>query len=424
MKKILVRGSNRPLIGEIPINGAKNAILPIMAATMLCNSSITLLNVPDLVDVHYMSTLLKNFGIETNFIYHKSHKSNHALEISCNNIRYNSNRAEIANQLRTSILMLGPMLSRFGKANSLLPGGCNIGERPIDMHIKALRKMGAEIEVKGCNITATAKKRLQGKEIVFEKISVGATENVIMAAVLAEGMTVIHNAATEPEVVNLVEFLNKVGSNISINNNQITIQGVEQLNGCSHSIISDRIEAGTYALAAIITGGALKLQGIDLSHIKCIVNQLTRIGAEIELVENGVMVSRRDDQIKSIDISTNSYPGFPSDMQPQFMSTMCFANGNSEIEENIFDNRFAHVHELKKMGANISLEKNKAIVIGKKELTSTSLNATDLRSAAALILASLTAKGESTIFNPYYLYRGYESMCEKLNMCGAEIFLE
>ncbi|WFW29927.1 MAG: UDP-N-acetylglucosamine 1-carboxyvinyltransferase [Wolbachia endosymbiont of Menacanthus eurysternus] len=451
--KILIRNNLRPLVGKIKINGSKNAVLPIVAASLLSNFSITIYNVPNLIDIHLMSKLLRALGAKVNFIYNKFYKANHILEIDCSNIRNYVIPCETANKFRASFLIMGPMLSRFGKVRTVFPGGCNIGKRPIDMHVRALEKMGAKIEIDGCNIIATVRGKLQGKKITFEKISVGATENIIMAATLAEGITVINNAAIEPEVLDLIGLLKKMGADISINSDEvdfsniisarnykrsynksllgghiatrkiikgvITIRGVKVLNGCSYKIMSDRIEAGTYALAAVITGGKLMLEGI--SNIECIINELRSIGASIELNDNGIFVSRKNNFIKSINVSTGSYPDFPSDMQPQLISTMCIANGVSVIEENIFEKRFMHVGELKKLGANISIKKSKAIINGVRSLYGANLYATDLRSNAALILASLVANGETTISNSYHLCRGYEAMCEKLNSCGADI---
>ncbi|NSX83524.1 UDP-N-acetylglucosamine 1-carboxyvinyltransferase, partial [Wolbachia endosymbiont of Atemnus politus] len=304
---------------------------------------------------------------------------------------------------------------------TVFPGGCNIGKRPVDMHIKALETMGAKIEIDGCNIIATVEGKLQGKEITFEKISVGATENIIMAATLAEGVTVINNAAMEPEVLDLIEFLKKMGADIEISNKKIVITGVETLSGCVHKIISDRIEAGTYALAAVVTGGELILEGINLSNIKCIANELEAMGARVKLYGESIIVSRENCSIRSINVATDSYPNFPSDMQPQLMSAMCIADGVSVIEENVFDNRFTHANELRKLGAKISIEKNKAIISGITSLSGTNLYATDLRSTAALVLASLAASGKTTINNSYHLWRGYEAMHEKLSSCGADI---
>ncbi|WP_419214520.1 UDP-N-acetylglucosamine 1-carboxyvinyltransferase [Wolbachia endosymbiont of Rhagoletis cingulata] len=421
MHKILVRSNHKPLIGKIKINGSKNAVLPIMAASLFSNSSITLHNVPDLIDVHLMSELLKSLGAEVNFICNKDYKANHTLEIDCSNINNHLISHEIASRLRASFLMLGPMLSRFGRVSTVFPGGCNIGKRPVDIHIKALEAMGAKIEIDSCNITATTKGKLQGKEITFEKVSVGATENIIMAATLAEGVTIINNAAIEPEVLDLIEFLKIMGANIEVNNTKITIEGVEALNGCEHKIIPDRIEAGTYALAAIITDGELKLEGVSLSDIECIANELKTIGARVELHDDGIIISRKNGSIKSAHVATNPYPNFPSDMQPQLMSAMCIADGISIIEENIFESRFAHANELRKLGANISIEKSKATISGIKSLSGANLYANDLRSTAALILASLVAKGETTINNSHHLWRGYEAMHEKFNSCGADI---
>lgn len=421
MHKILIRNNYKPLVGKIKINGSKNAVLPIMAASLLSSSSVILHNVPDLIDVHLMSKLLESLGAEVNFMHNKNYKANHTLKIDCSNINNHVMPYKTASKLRTSFLILGPMLSRFGKARTAFPGGCNIGKRPVDMHIKALEEMGAKIEIDGYNIIATVKGKLQGKEITFEKISVGATENVIMAATFAEGVTTINNAATEPEVLDLIDFLKKMGADIEIDNTKVIITGVEALNGCVHKIIPDRIEAGTYALAAIITGGKLELEGINLSDIRCITNELETVGAMVELYDGGIVISRKNGSIKSANVATDPYPNFPSDMQPQLMSAMCIADGISVIEENIFENRFTHADELRKLGANISIEKSKATISGIKSLSGANLYATDLRSTAALVLASLVAGGETIINNSHHLWRGYEAMHEKLNSCGADI---
>ncbi|MFJ5423605.1 UDP-N-acetylglucosamine 1-carboxyvinyltransferase [Wolbachia endosymbiont of Drosophila barbarae] len=421
MHKILIRNNYKPLVGKIKINGSKNAVLPIMAASLLSSSPVILHNVPDLIDVHLMSKLLESLGAEVNFMHNKNYKANHTLKIDCSNINNHVMPYKTASKLRTSFLILGPMLSRFGKARTAFPGGCNIGKRPVDMHIKALEEMGAKIEIDGYNIIATVKGKLQGKEITFEKISVGATENVIMAATFAEGVTTINNAATEPEVLDLIDFLKKMGADIEIDNTKVIITGVEALNGCVHKIIPDRIEAGTYALAAIITDGKLELEGINLSDIRCITNELETIGAMVELYDGGIVISRKNGSIKSANVATDPYPNFPSDMQPQLMSAMCIADGISVIEENIFENRFTHADELRKLGANISIEKSKATISGIKSLSGANLYATDLRSTAALVLASLVAGGETIINNSYHLWRGYEAMHEKLNSCGADI---
>ncbi len=421
MHKILIRNNYKPLVGKIKINGPKNAVLPIMAASLLSSSPVILHNVPDLIDVHLMSKLLESLGAEVNFMHNKNYKANHTLKIDCSNINNHVMPYKTASKLRTSFLILGPMLSRFGKARTAFPGGCNIGKRPVDMHIKALEEMGAKIEIDGYNIIATVKGKLQGKEITFEKISVGATENVIMAATFAEGVTTINNAATEPEVLDLIDFLKKMGADIEIDNTKVVITGVEALNGCVHKIIPDRIEAGTYALAAIITGGKLELEGINLSDIRCITNELETIGAMVELYDGGIVISRKNGSIKSANVATDPYPNFPSDMQPQLMSAMCIADGISVIEENIFENRFTHADELRKLGANISIEKSKATISGIKSLSGANLYATDLRSTAALVLASLVAGGETIINNSHHLWRGYEAMHEKLNSCGADI---
>ncbi|OEY86944.1 UDP-N-acetylglucosamine 1-carboxyvinyltransferase [Wolbachia pipientis] len=423
MHKIIIKNNYKPLVGNVRINGAKNAILPIIAASILCSSPVILFNVPDITDVHSMSMLLTSLGAEVNFIRNRNYKANHTLEIDCSKINNHIISSETASKVRTSILLLGPMLSRFGKINTSFPGGCNIGTRLIDMHIKALEEMGAKIVVDENNITATVEGKLQGKGISFERVSVGATQNIIMAAILAEGVTVIYNPAIEPEICNLIEFLIKMGANITIQENKIIITGVEKLNGCSHKIIPDRIEAGTYSLAAIITDGELTLEEVSLPDMKCVVDQLKAIGAKIKPSKNSIIISRENCHVEPVNVSTNPYPCFPSDMQPQLTSVLCIANGVSTIEENLYNNRFTHVHELKKAGANISIEENRAIITGTKKLCSSNLYANDLRSAAALVLASLVAEGATVINNCSHLYRGYEVMHEKLNMCGANISL-
>ncbi|WP_168464551.1 UDP-N-acetylglucosamine 1-carboxyvinyltransferase [Wolbachia endosymbiont of Ctenocephalides felis wCfeT] len=419
MHKILVKCNHNPLIGRIQINGSKNAVLPIMAASLLSNSPVTLYNAPDLIDVHLMSKLLEDLGAKVNFVYNKNYKANHILEIDCSSVSNHVMSFEVVSKLRASLVMLGPMLSRFGKVKTTLPGGCNIGKRPIDAHVSALETMGAEIEIDGNNITAAAKGKLKGKKIIFEKVSVGATENIIMAATLADGVTIIENSAIEPEVLDLVRFLKKMGAKIEIEDTRITITGVEVLSGCCHTIIPDRIEAGTYALAAIVTDGKLELEGINLSDIGCIANELQYMDASVESRNSSLVISRRNCSIKPIQVATNPYPNFPSDMQPQLMSAMSIADGVSVIEENIFESRFTHVTELKKLGARISIEENIATISGVKSLSHANLYATDLRSTAALIIASLVAGGETIINNAHHLCRGYEAMLEKLNSCGA-----
>lgn len=427
MDKIKIIGGNR-LFGSIPIAGSKNAALPIMAASILTESTLNLSNTPYLDDIVTMTNLLINHGVDFKIDGLKSSSKNLGRTILLNGSKINNFEApyEIVRKMRASILVLGPLLGRFGEARVSMPGGCAIGSRPVDLHIKAFEKMGAEIEIDKGYISAKCPNGLKGAEIHFDRVSVGATENVAMAACLAEGQTIIHNAAFEPEVTDLLQLLVKMGAGIEgIGTNCLKITPAPKMNGVAYSIMPDRIEAGTYAIAAAITGGEIKLMGVDKSLIANIVDKLELCGAEItegEQEGQKFVNVKAPEKLKSIDIVTQVFPGFPTDMQAQFMALMTIASGSSIIREDIFENRFMHVPELNRMGADISVSGNSAMVKGVKKLHAAEVMATDLRASVSLVLAALAAEGESTINRVYHIDRGYEYIEDKLSACGAKIF--
>lgn len=425
MKKLVITGGNK-LSGEVEIAGAKNAALPLMVASILTNEKLTLSNLPHVSDIATMANLLLNLGIDISFDGYDSDKGNqgrvivlHAKEISKPEAPY-----DLVRKMRASIFALGPLLARVGKAHISLPGGCAIGTRPVDLHLKAMEKMGAKIEVKNGYIDATVPSgRLKGAKINFEKVSVGGTENVMMAASLAEGKTEITNAACEPEVVDLANCLNAMGAKIfGAGTSKIEIEGVKKLHGAKYKIVADRIEAATYAIAAAITGGSLKLKGPELSLFGSAKEDLEEAGVSMEeIAPNVIEVKRTKGKIKSVNIQTHPFPGFATDMQAQFMALMTVADGTSVIEENIFENRFMHVLELSRMGASIESHSNIAVVKGVKELTGAEVMATDLRASVCLVIAALVAKGDTIVNRLYHLERGYERLVEKLTACGANI---
>jgi len=424
MKKLLIRGGKK-INGKIEISGAKNATLPIMVASILTKGDLTLSNIPHVSDISTMANILISLGVELNL---KSLDKNKGFEgkvitLSGKNINNTEASYDLVSKMRASILILGPLLARFGKAHVSLPGGCAIGTRPVDLHLKALEKMGAEIKIASGYVEGKVNGRLQGAEIDFDKISVGATQNILMAACLAEGTTIINNAAREPEIVDLARCLNKMGAKISgAGTSRINVEGVAELNGATHHILGDRIEAGTYAVAAAITDGDLIMKGVNLDLFTGIHDELKHAGVKIVSIdENSVRVTRGKKEIVATNMATKEFPGFPTDMQAQFMALMTIANGQSLIKENIFENRFMHVMELVRMGARISYEGNEAIVTGVKELSGAEVMATDLRASASLILCGLIAKGETIINRVYHLERGYERLAEKLKLCGADI---
>ena len=414
MDKISILGG-KTLEGTITISGSKNATLPILASSLLTSEKSNLSNVPNLLDVITMKELLSSLGIKIN-----ANQKSLFLEPG-NNISTHADY-ELVRQMRASVLVLGPLLARYGEAEVSLPGGCAIGSRPVDIHIDALKKMGANIEIKDGYIKAKVpNKRLIGADISFAKVSVGATENIIMAASLAKGKTIIRNAALEPEIDDLISVLNKMGANINrLDNNQIEVEGVNNLKGFSHSVMPDRIEAGTYAMAAVITGGKIQLLNAEKKYLTNVIKYLIKVGAKIQYNVDGILIEGPK-IIKNTDIKTEVYPGFPTDLQAQAMALMTVAKGSSVIEESIFENRFMHIAELVRFGANIKISGFKAHIKGCKKLNGAQVMATDLRASSSLILAALKAEGETIINRVYHLDRGYENLEKKLSICGANI---
>lgn len=423
MDKIRIIGG-KPLKGTIRIGGAKNAALPLMAVSLLTSETVKLSNLPHLADISTMANLLIQHGVEFTLDGHtkSNEKMGDQIFLRAENITNFEAPYDIVRKMRASVLVLGPLLARYGKAKVSMPGGCAIGTRPIDLHLKALEKMGVKIELKDGYILAKVKGRLKGAEILFEKISVGATENILMAATLAEGTTILKNAAKEPEVADLANCLVKMGADIQgIGTGKLTIKGVKKLHGTEYSIIPDRIEAGTYAIAAAITNGNLNLKGISLDIMEATVEKLSEAGVKITAIDGGINVKRKSKKIKAVNAITSPYPGFATDMQAQFMALMTIADGTSKITEAIFENRFMHVQELCRMGANITVDGHTAMVTGMEELTGAEIMATDLRASVSLVLTALIAKGETIINRMYHIDRGYERIEEKLAACGANI---
>ncbi len=424
MKKLIINGGNK-LNGTVQIAGAKNAALPLMVASILTAEKLTLSNVPQVSDISTMANLLSNLGVDFNMdgMDEENGHLGKVITFDASNLDNPVAPYDLVRKMRASILILGPLLARFGKAKVSLPGGCAIGTRPVDLHLKAMEKMGAKIELIGGYIEASVQGKLKGAEIHFEKPSVGATENVLMAASLAEGKTQIHNAAREPEIIDLAKCLNAMGAKISgAGSSIITIIGVDKLHAAKHKIVADRIEAGTYIAAAAITNGCLKLSGLNIDLLAGFADKLENAGIEIKVLnDDQIEVKRSGEYLTSVDISTHPHPGFPTDMQAQFMSLMCVAKGTSTISENIFENRFMHVLELVRMGANIEAHGNVAVVKGVNELFGAEVMATDLRASVSMVLAGLVAKGKTTINRLYHLERGYERLAEKLIACGADI---
>ncbi|MCD6034788.1 MAG: murA [Rickettsiales bacterium] len=424
MDRIRIR-ANGALEGTIPIAGAKNAALPIMAASLLSAETLTLSNVPHLSDITTMAHLLVQHGVELRVdgrIPEDSSRFGRVIELSTPRITNKTAPYEIVRKMRASICVLGPLLARGGEAIVSLPGGCAIGARPVDLHLKALEQMGAVITLEDGYVHAVCPKgRLHGAEIHFEKISVGATENIMMAATLAEGKTVLHNAAQEPEVSDLAHCLIAMGAQIEgVGTNTITIHGKAALHGASHAILPDRIEAGTYAVAAAITGGDVELSGIGTELWEAVIQKLVEAGVEVTPTAKGLRIARKG-PLKAVDIVTQPYPGFPTDMQAQFMALMTVTEGTSIIEETIFENRFMHVPELSRMGANIAIHGNTATVRGVPALHGAPVMATDLRASMSLVLAGLVAQGDTLVNRVYHIDRGYERIEQKLGACGASV---
>jgi UDP-N-acetylglucosamine 1-carboxyvinyltransferase len=431
MDKIRIIGGT-PLKGVIPISGAKNAALPLMAAALLTDETLTLSNIPYLADIVTMANLLAQHGVELGMESNGKSKSDamagsisggRVLTMNASQVNNLTAPYELVRTMRASVLVLGPLLARYGAAKVSLPGGCAIGTRPIDMHLKALEEMGAEIELRDGYIHAKVDGRLKGAGIRFEKVSVGATENILMAAALADGETIIHNAAREPEVTDLAHCLQKMGAQIEgVGSDELRITGVKQLHGCSYTVISDRIETGSYAAAVAITGGDAELLGARADLNEAVIEKFEAAGISITPTERGLRVKRVTDRIQGIDIITQPYPGFPTDMQAQMMALLSLADGASMITETIFENRYMHVPELARMGAKIVLHGGaSAMIRGVPELRGAEVMATDLRASVSLVIAALAAKGETIIHRVYHLDRGYERLEEKLAGCGAQI---
>ncbi|MFW6132078.1 MAG: UDP-N-acetylglucosamine 1-carboxyvinyltransferase [Candidatus Aminicenantaceae bacterium] len=415
MEKIRIYGNPQlQLKGKVKICGAKNAVLPAIAASLLTSEKVRLKNIPLVKDFYTILTLMKELGAEYNI------KKN-SLTVQVKNISSYEASYELVRAMRASILVLGPLLARYGKAIVALPGGCAIGSRPIDLHIHGLEKMGASINLEHGYIKAEAKK-LKGTEIEFEKKTVGGTENLIMAATLAKGTTILKNCALEPEIVNLCDLLKKMGAQISgEGEDTITIDGVEQLHGASHKIIPDRIEGGTFLVASALTQGDIILTETEPDHLTTVIERLEYSGAKIEKIKKNTLRAKGSPEIKPQDITTSSYPGFPTDMQAQFILLMTQASGTSIISETIFDRRFSHINELLRLGADIDVLGDKAIVKGKTPFSGAETIATDLRASASLILAGLIAQGVTIINDIEHLDRGYEKIEDKLNSLGAHI---
>ncbi|MCW8847518.1 MAG: UDP-N-acetylglucosamine 1-carboxyvinyltransferase [Sedimenticola sp.] len=414
MDKLIITGG-APLSGDVRIAGAKNAALPILAATLLADGPVTIGNVPHLHDITTTMELLGYMGVQL-VVDEKL-----CIETDTSSIRDFHAPYELVKTMRASILVLGPLLARFGRADVSLPGGCAIGSRPVNLHIEGLRAMGAKIEVENGYIRASAKK-LKGAHLLMDVVTVTGTENLMMAATLAEGETVIENAAREPEVVDLADCLNKMGAKITgAGTDTITIEGVDRLIGTHYDVLPDRIETGTYLVAAAIAGGKIRVRDTQPALVEVITHKLREAGAEIEIGSDWITLDMHGRRPRSVDIHTAPYPAFPTDMQAQFTALNCVAEGVSTITETVFENRFMHVQEMQRMGANIKLEGNTAIITGVERLTGAPVMATDLRASASLVLAGLVAEGETIVDRIYHIDRGYENIEEKLAGLGAQI---
>jgi UDP-N-acetylglucosamine 1-carboxyvinyltransferase len=420
MDKICIVGGV-PLEGVIPIGGAKNAALPLMAASLLTSETLILRNVPVLADIATMANLLVQHGVEV-VRGEQGADSGHVVELSAGHITSSTAPYDLVRKMRASVLVMGPLVARCGRARVSLPGGCAIGTRPVDLHIRGLQRLGAEVELRDGYIDARAPKGLHGAEIAFPSVSVGATENLVMAATLAEGETLLINAAREPEITDLAECLVAMGAQIDgIGTDRLRIRGVPRLHGTTHSIIPDRIETGTYIMAAAATNGEIRLTGARLDLIATVARILEGAGVEITETDDALTVRRYSERLEGVDVMTEPYPGFPTDLQAQMMALMTTANGASMITETIFENRFMHVPELARMGANINVHGASALVRGVPRLMGAPVMATDLRASVSLVVAGLAARGETVINRVYHLDRGYERLEEKLTGCRARI---
>ena len=417
MDQIIVQG-NGPLKGEIPIAGAKNACLTLMPATLLTDEPLTLTNAPRLSDIRTMTALLQSLGAEVAPL-----QEGQVLAMSSHALTSQHADYEIVRKMRASILVLGPLLARFGQAEVSLPGGCAIGARPVDFHLRALEAMGAELDLRDGYVRAKAPVGgLKGAVVDFPLVSVGATENALMAATLAKGTTVLNNAAREPEIVDLAQCLRRMGAQIEgEGTSTITIQGVDSLHGATHPVVTDRIELGTYMLAPAMCGGEVECLGGRIELLSAFCEKLDEAGISVEETARGLKVSRKNGRVKAVNVKTEPFPGFPTDLQAQFMALMCVAEGTSVLEETIFENRFMHAPELIRMGANIDVHGGHATVTGVEKMRGAPVMATDLRASVSLILAGMAAEGQTTVSRVYHLDRGYEHVVRKLRGVGAHI---
>jgi UDP-N-acetylglucosamine 1-carboxyvinyltransferase len=424
MDRIRIRGG-APLNGLIPISGAKNAALPLMIASLLTKDTLELGNVPRLADISSLLRIMSNFGVDHSIAGRRSGQSSETgqtIRLSAGNVIDTTAPYELVSTMRASFWVIAPLVARFGHAKVSMPGGCAIGTRPVDLLIMALAKLGAAIEIEAGYVVATAPKGLRGAEIDFPKVTVGGTHVALMAATLAEGTTVIRNAAREPEVVDLAECLIKMGAKIQgAGTSEIVIEGVTSLDGASHDVMPDRIETGTYAMAVAMTGGDLVLDNTRPDYLQAALDVLRQAGAEVTSTHGGIRVRRNGNGIQPVDVTTDPFPGFPTDLQAQFMALMTRASGTSRIRETIFENRFMHVQELARLGAQIRLDGDSAYVDGVPTLKGAPVMATDLRASVSLVIAGLVADGETTINRVYHLDRGFEALEAKLARCGALI---
>ncbi|HWA70126.1 MAG TPA: UDP-N-acetylglucosamine 1-carboxyvinyltransferase [Rhizomicrobium sp.] len=421
MDRIRIRGG-RPLKGEIPISGAKNAALKLMAAALLTAEPLTLTNVPRLADVRAMAELLASFGVDVRVTLAGGFGEGDTMRLEARDITSVFASYDMVRKMRASFQVLAPLVSRMGKAKVSLPGGCAIGARPVELHLNALQTMGARIELAEGYVNASAPDGLSGAEIVFPFVSVGATETAMMAATLAKGKTCIVNAAREPEISDLGHCLIAMGAEIwGLGSSEITIQGVEKLHGAAHRVMPDRIEAGTYAIAAAIAGGEVELLGASHDTIASLLSLLTKSGADVTTTPRGIKVHMNGARPRSADVTTAPFPGFPTDLQAQIMALMTVADGTSVVKEKIFENRFMHVPELARMGADVRIDGDTATVRGVAKLKGAQVMATDLRASVSLVLAGLAAQGETNVSRIYHLDRGFDRLEEKLSRVGADI---
>ena len=414
MEKLVIHGG-KPLQGTVRVSGAKNAVLPIIVASMLGTTQSTLTEIPKLADVHTVCDVIASLGI------HIEHPERDTLVIDAHELTSTTAPYDLVRRMRASFLVMGPLLARKGRAQISLPGGCSIGARPIDLHLKAFEAMGAVINLENGDIEATAPNGLKGAQIYLDFPSVGATENILMAASMADGKTVLENAGEEPEIVDLATYLNSMGANIrGAGTNVIRIEGVKELHGANHAVIPDRIEAGTFMVGAAMTQGNVFVENAISEHLKPLISKLKEVGAEVQEEIDGIRVIGHE-PLRPADIKTLPYPGFPTDMQAQFMALTTICQGTSVVTETVFENRFMHVDEFKRMGAKIRIEGRSAIVEGVPRLKGASVNATDLRAGAALVLAGLVAEGETEVGYLYHIDRGYDNLVLKLQRLGADI---